>query len=81
MWVYMPVGNGMGVAGIPDFICCWKGWFLAIECKAPGKERNLTANQLRQIAAINSAGGIALVTSDARALIVQLKLAIAIARC
>jgi hypothetical protein len=81
-WYYMPVSNGMGVAGIPDFIVCWHGWFIAIECKAPGKENTLTANQARQIKAINDAQGIALVVSDVRALIVQLKLSIATAiRC
>jgi hypothetical protein len=79
-WYYMPVSNGMGVHGIPDFIVCWHGWFIAIECKAPGKENTLTANQHNQIAAINSAGGVAIVTSDVRHCIVTLKLSIAKAR-
>ena len=37
-WYYMPVQNGMGVSGIPDFIACIDGKFIAIETKAPGKE-------------------------------------------
>lgn len=35
-WFYMPVSNGMGVHGIPDFVCCWEGSFFGIEAKAPG---------------------------------------------
>ena len=82
-WFYMPVSNGMGVAGIPDFIVCWKGWFIAIECKAPGKQAPvdmLTANQARQIKAINAAGGIAIVVSSVRQCIEMLKLSIAVSR-
>lgn len=37
VWYFMPMQNGMGVVGIPDFICCAQGWFFAIETKAPGK--------------------------------------------
>ena len=64
IWHYMPVQNGMGVVGIPDFICCWKGAFLAIETKAPGRRANLTPNQERRIAEIHKAGGAALVVDD-----------------
>ena len=64
IWYYMPVGNGMGVVGIPDFICCWDGKFLAIETKAPGKAGNTTPNQKRRIAEIQSANGLALVVDD-----------------
>ena len=64
VWFYMPVQNGMGVVGIPDFICCWGGAFLAIETKAPGTRRNLTPNQERRIAEIHAAGGRALVVDD-----------------
>jgi hypothetical protein len=65
IWFYMPIQNGMGVTGIPDFICCWDGRFLAIEAKAPGKRANLSANQERVIAMIGVAGGIAMVIDDA----------------
>jgi hypothetical protein len=58
------VQNGMGVVGIPDIIACWDGRFLAIETKAPGKRGNVTANQRRQLDAINNAGGIAVVIDD-----------------
>lgn len=64
VWHYMPVQNGMGQVGIPDFICCWDGRFLAIETKAPGKRNATTANQDRVIAALQQAGGTALVIDD-----------------
>jgi hypothetical protein len=60
----MPVQNGMGVVGIPDFVCCWQGKFLAIETKAPGKLSNLTPNQERRLFEIHQAGGIAVVVDD-----------------
>lgn len=64
IWYYLPMQNGMGVVGIPDFICCWEGTFLAIETKAPGKRKNVTANQKRRIDEIHAAGGHALVIDD-----------------
>ncbi len=64
IWFYMPVQNGMGVVGIPDFVCCWQGKFLAIETKAPGNINNLTANQERRLYEIHQAGGIAVVIDD-----------------
>ena len=64
IWFYMPVQNGMGVVGIPDFICCWSGRFLAIEAKAPGKRGNVSANQEARIAEIAQAAGLTLVADD-----------------
>jgi hypothetical protein len=64
IWFYMPVQNGMGVVGIPDFICCENGHFLAIETKAPGKRGNLTPNQEHRIMEIHASGGAALVVDD-----------------
>lgn len=68
IWFYMPVQNGMGVVGIPDFICCWEGAFLAIETKAPGKRTNLTPNQERRIYEIHKAKGAAIVVDDVKQL-------------
>jgi hypothetical protein len=63
-WFYMPIQNGMGRSGIPDFICCWEGKFYAIETKAPGKRSDATPNQLREIDGIKLAGGVALIVDD-----------------
>lgn len=64
VWFWMPVSNGMGQVGIPDFICCFNGTFIAIETKAPGKLSNITANQQRVIDEIKSHGGLALVVDS-----------------
>ena len=61
-WYFMPVSNGMGRHGIPDFIACHKGEFLAIETKA-GKGRT-TALQQRELDRIEAIGGRALVVTD-----------------
>lgn len=80
-WSYAPVQNGMGVVGIPDRIGCVPvtitpemvgkqiGVFVAIECKAPGKLRTVTANQQRNLDGIRDAKGVALAldTPDAEA--------------
>lgn len=66
IWYYLPVSNGMGQHGIPDFICCVPptGKFLAIETKAPGKLRTVTPLQERAIGNIRTAKGWALVIDD-----------------
>jgi|TARA_B110000908_G_scaffold87043_1_gene103988 hypothetical protein len=63
-WYYMPVSNGMGRSGCPDILVCYKGLFMAFETKAPGKIKNVSANQEREINAITSANGLAHVVDD-----------------
>lgn len=65
---YMPMQTGYGVVGIPDFICCWNGRYLAVETKAPGKLKNTTANQDRVISEIRRAKGLAIVVDSAEML-------------
>jgi hypothetical protein len=77
VWFYMPVQTGYGVAGIPDFICCWRGLFVAIECKAPGKESRTTPAQRRTLTEIHEHGGRAMVVSS----VVQLKLSLGLLEC
>jgi hypothetical protein len=64
IWFYMPVQNGMGQVGIPDFVCCWNGRFLGVETKAPGKLKHTTPNQDRVLAEIRDHAGHALVVDD-----------------
>ena len=64
----MPIGTGYGSSGVPDFLCCWNGRFLAIEAKVPGKRSNTTVLQDRQIEAIKAANGLALVVDDVKQL-------------
>lgn len=63
-WYYMPVSNGMGRVGCPDILVCYKGLFMAFETKAPGKIRNVTANQQREIDDILRVNGLARVVDD-----------------
>ncbi len=58
----MPIGTGYGNSGVPDFICCVNGQFLAIEAKA-GKGKP-TALQDKNIRDIRTAGGYAMVVNE-----------------
>ena len=64
IWFYMPIQNGMGRVGIPDFLCCWNGRLVAVEVKAPGKLNNTTPNQERVIKEIRDAAGCAFVVDS-----------------
>jgi hypothetical protein len=58
----MPMGTGFGNAGVPDFLCCIDGRFVAIEAKAGvGKT---TALQKKNLAEIESCGGSAWVINE-----------------
>jgi len=63
-WYYMPVSNGMGRVGCPDILVCYQGLFMAFETKAPGKIKNVTANQQREIDDILRVNGLARVVDD-----------------
>jgi Holliday junction resolvase len=58
----MPMGTGYGNSGVPDFLCCIKGKFLAVEAKA-GKG-DTTALQKKNIREIENAGGDAWVVRE-----------------
>ena len=58
----MPIGTGYGNSGVPDFLCCFVGHFLAIEAKA-GKGKP-TALQEKNMALIRAAGGTAMVINE-----------------
>ena len=58
----MPVTNGFGKQGAPDFLVCLEGKFFGIECKA-GKGKT-TALQELNLKHIREAGGIALVVYE-----------------
>jgi pantoate kinase len=58
----MPIGTGYGNSGVPDFLCCTNGNFLAIEAKA-GKGKT-TALQDAHLDRIRDAGGTAVVINE-----------------
>ena len=54
-WYFMPVQNGMGRSGIPDFIVCYHGRMIGVEAKAPSGTP--TYNQLTVGEEIKEHGG------------------------
>lgn len=58
----MPIGSGYGNSGVPDFLCCVNGKFVAIEAKA-GKGTT-TALQDKNLREIEGAGGVTLVIKE-----------------
>ena len=58
----MPVTNGYGKQGAPDFLVCYNGKFFGIETKA-GRGQ-VTALQDKNLKEIQQAGGIALVVRE-----------------
>lgn len=58
----MPIGTGYGNSGVPDFLCCVNGKFVAIEAKA-GKGTT-TALQEKNLREIREAGGKAMVINE-----------------
>lgn len=61
-YYFMPPANGYGRAGIPDFVGCLKGQFIAIEAKAG--EGTTTALQVRELEKIRHSGGFAVVVNE-----------------
>lgn len=61
-WWFMYVPTGYGVAGVPDFLCCIKGRFFAIETKFGNKQP--TALQHAQMRRINAADGPVFVVNE-----------------
>ena len=62
VYYFMPIGGMYSKIGVPDIICCYKGRFIAIECKA-GKNKP-TALQERELKLIQEAGGYSLVINE-----------------
>ena len=58
----MPIGTGYGNSGVPDFLCCVNGKFVAIEAKA-GKGTT-TALQEKNLTNVRESGGLAMVVNE-----------------
>jgi hypothetical protein len=61
-YYFFPATHGYGRSGVPDIVCCVKGKFIAIECKA-GTNKT-TALQDREINRIRTAEGHAMVVNE-----------------
>lgn len=61
-YYFYPVTGGFGASGVPDIVCCYKGRFIGIECKANGNKP--TTLQQMNLDKITAQGGIALVIDE-----------------
>jgi Holliday junction resolvase len=61
VYYFMPAPGFTCKVGVPDYICCLNGHFIAIEAKAGRKLPTLL--QQRELDLINAAGGVALVVN------------------
>lgn len=57
-------GGGYQASGIPDILCCYRGYFLAIEVKSPTGKGHASDIQKLKIKAIRDAGGVAFITDN-----------------
>jgi len=62
VYYFFPATYGMGRSGVPDIICCYRGRFIAIECKAGAGKT--TALQDRELDLIKKAGGLQMVVNE-----------------
>jgi hypothetical protein len=58
----MPATGGYGSSGVPDFLVCYHGRFIGIECKANGGKT--TALQEKNLEDIRKNHGIAFVVDE-----------------
>ena len=58
----MPATGGYGNSGMPDILCCYKGRFIAIECKSGTKKP--TRLQQTHLDEIESQGGLSFVVNE-----------------
>ena len=61
-YYFFPATYGMGRGGGPDIVCCCRGNFIGIECKAGSNKP--TPLQARELTAIKEAGGISCVINE-----------------
>ena len=61
-YYFFPATGGYGRSGVPDIVCCYRGIFLAIECKAGSNKP--TALQQSEMQKISTAQGFVLVVNE-----------------
>ena len=59
---FMPTTWGYGKSGVPDFVVCYRGVFVAIETKSGDEQPTLL--QKRNLADIIKRGGVAIVINE-----------------
>lgn len=56
--------EGFQEVGIPDLLVCYRGFFIGLEVKQPGAEKDVSPRQSLVLKQIEEAGGIARVVSS-----------------
>ncbi len=62
IYYFSPMTHGFGRSGVPDIICCVKGRFVGIECKAGSNKP--TALQEKEMQDIRTSGGVTFVINE-----------------
>ena len=61
-YYFFPATGGYGRSGVPDIVCCYRGVFIAIECKAGTNKP--TPLQEAEMGKIKKAQGFVLVVNE-----------------
>jgi Holliday junction resolvase len=61
-YYFFPATGGYGRSGVPDIVCCYRGVFVAIECKAGANKP--TPLQQAEMGKIKQAQGFVLVVNE-----------------
>jgi hypothetical protein len=61
-YYFFPATGGYGRSGVPDIVCCYRGIFIGIECKAGSNKP--TALQEAEMQKISNAQGFVLVVNE-----------------
>ena len=61
-YYFFPATGGYGRSGVPDIVCCYRGVFIAIECKAGNNKP--TPLQEAEMQKIREAQGFVLVVNE-----------------
>jgi hypothetical protein len=61
-YYFFPATGGFGRSGVPDIVCCYRGIFVGIECKAGSNKP--TALQEAEMQKIRNADGFTLVVNE-----------------
>jgi Holliday junction resolvase len=62
VYYFFPATHGFGRSGVPDVVCCFKGRFIGVECKAGNNTP--TVLQEKEMADIRKAGGTTFVINE-----------------
>lgn len=57
------IAGGPGQSGLPDLLAAYRGHFIGLEVKMPGRERTLTDLQAATLKAMKRGGAIALMVT------------------